>query len=230
MNAAANSPLMNAAQTGVQMALGGSGSSAVKIFLILTALSFGSAIVLSITSFTRIIIVLSFLRQAIGTPQLPPNQVMMGLSLFLTFFIMAPTMSRVHQEALGPLMDDKIGVTEALERAEKPLGEWMLKHTKEEDLALFYDISGRPRPARGEAIAFSALVPAFMVSELNTAFKMGLYVFIPMLLIDLLVGTILMSLGMMMVPPQLIALPLKLGIFLLAGGWHLVVSSLVKSF
>lgn len=230
MNAAGNTPLMNAAQAGVQMALGGSGSSAVKIFLILTALSFGSALVLSITSFTRIIIVLSFLRQALGTPQLPPNQVMMGLSLFLTFFIMAPTMSKVHKEALGPLMDDKIGVTEALERAEKPLGEWMLKHTKEEDLALFYDISGRPRPARGEAIAFSALVPAFMVSELNTAFKMGLYVFIPMLLIDLLVGTILMSLGMMMVPPQLIALPLKLGIFLLAGGWHLVVSSLVKSF
>jgi flagellar biosynthetic protein FliP len=230
MNAAANTPLMNAAQAGVQMALGGSGSSAVKIFLILTALSFGSALVLSITSFTRIIIVLSFLRQALGTPQLPPNQVMMGLSLFLTFFIMAPTMSKVHKDALGPLMDDKISVGEAIERAEKPLGEWMLKHTKEDDLALFYDISGRPRPARGEAIAFSALVPAFMVSELNTAFKMGLYVFIPMLLIDLLVGTILMSMGMMMVPPQLIALPLKLGIFLLAGGWHLVVSSLVKSF
>jgi flagellar biosynthesis protein FliP len=230
MNAAAQTPLMNAAQAGVQMALGGSGSSAVKIFLILTALSFGSALVLSITSFTRIIIVLSFLRQALGTPQLPPNQVMMGLSLFLTFFIMAPTMSKVHKDALGPLMDDKISVAVALERAEKPLSEWMLKHTKEDDLALFYDISGRPRPARGEAIAFTALVPAFMVSELNTAFKMGLYVFIPMLLIDLLVGTILMSMGMMMVPPQLIALPLKLGIFLLAGGWHLVVSSLVKSF
>ena len=230
MNAAQNTPLMNAAQAGVQMALGGSGSSAVKIFLILTALSFGSAIILSLTSFTRIIIVLSFLRQALGTPQLPPNQVLMGLSLFLSFFIMAPTASKVHKEALGPLLDDKITVTEALERSEKPLGEWMLKQTHEEDLALFYDISGRPRPARGEAIAFTALVPAFMVSELNTAFKMGLYVFIPMLLIDLLVGTILMSLGMMMVPPQLIALPLKLGIFLLAGGWNLVVSSLVKSF
>jgi flagellar biosynthetic protein FliP len=230
MNGAANTPLMNAAQAGVQMALGGSGSSAVKIFLILTALSFGSAILLSLTSFTRIIIVLSFLRQAIGTPQLPPNQVLMGLSLFLTLFIMAPTATRVHKDALGPLLDDKISVSEALDRAEKPMGEWMLKQTHEEDLSLFYDISGRPRPKRGEAIAFSALVPAFMVSELNTAFKMGLYVFIPMLLIDLLVGTILMSLGMMMVPPQLIALPLKLGIFLLAGGWHLVVSSLVKSF
>jgi flagellar biosynthetic protein FliP len=230
MNGAANTPLMNAAQAGVQMALGGSGSSAVKIFLILTALSFGSAILLSLTSFTRIIIVLSFLRQALGTPQLPPNQVLMGLSLFLSFFIMAPTATKVHQVALGPLLDDKITVNEALERAQKPLGEWMIKQTHEEDLALFYDIAGRPRPTRGEAISFTALVPAFMISELNTAFKMGLYVFIPMLLIDLLVGTILMSLGMMMVPPQLIGLPLKLGIFLLAGGWNLVVSSLVKSF
>jgi flagellar biosynthetic protein FliP len=230
MSAAPTTPLMTAAQAGVQMALGGSGSSAVKIFLILTALSFGSAILLSLTSFTRIIIVMSFLRQAIGTPQLPPNQVLMGLSLFLTLFIMAPTATRVQKDALGPLLDDKISVGEALERAEKPMGEWMLKQTHEEDLSLFYDISGRARPARGEAIAFSALVPAFMVSELNTAFKMGLYVYIPMLLIDLLVGTILMSLGMMMVPPQLIGLPLKIGIFLLAGGWHLVVSSLVKSF
>jgi flagellar biosynthetic protein FliP len=230
MNAAQNTPLMNAAQSGVQMALGGSGSSAVKIFLILTALSFGSALLLSITSFTRIIIVMSFLRQAIGTPQLPPNQVLMGLSLFLTMFIMAPTATKVHQAALGPLLDDKISVGEAMDRAEKPLGEWMLKQTHEEDLALFYDIAGRARPARGEAISFTTLVPAFMVSELNTAFKMGLYVFIPMLLIDLLVGTILMSLGMMMVPPQLISLPLKVGIFLLAGGWNLVVSSLVKSF
>src|SRR5215213_2161810 len=126
MNAAANTPLLNAAQAGVQMALGGSGSSAVKIFLILTALSFGSAILLSLTSFTRIIIVLSFLRQALGTPQLPPNQVLLGLSLFLTVFIMAPTATRVHQEALGPLLEDKITAAEALDRAQKPLGEWML--------------------------------------------------------------------------------------------------------
>src|SRR3954471_6095566 len=124
---------MNAAQAGVQMALGGSGSSAVKIFLILTALSFGSALLLSLTSFTRIIIVMSFLRQAIGTPQLPPNQVLMGLSLFLTMFIMDPTASRVQKDALGPLLDDKISVGEALERAERPVGEWMIKQTHEED-------------------------------------------------------------------------------------------------
>jgi flagellar biosynthetic protein FliP len=228
--AAAANPLVGAAQAGVQMALGGSGSSAVKIFLLLTALSFGSALLLSITSFTRIIIVLSFLRQALGTPQLPPNQVLLGLSLFLTMFIMGPTASRVHEEALGPLLDDKVTVAVALERAERPVAEWMLRQTHEDDLRLFYELSGRPRPTRSDSIAFSALVPAFMVSELGTAFRMGLYVFIPMLLIDLLVATVLMSLGMMMVPPTLIALPLKLGVFLLAGGWNMVVSSLVRSF
>jgi flagellar biosynthetic protein FliP len=232
MNAAAtgSGQLATAAQAGLQLAVSGSGSSAVKIFLLLTALSFGSALLLSLTSFTRIIIVLSFLRQALGTPQLPPNQVLLGLSLFLTMFIMAPTATRVHQEALGPLLEDKITAAEALDRAQKPLGEWMLKQTREEDLQLFYEISGRAAPRRSEPIAFAALVPAFMVSELGTAFRMGLYVFIPMLLIDLLVAAILMSLGMMMVPPTLIALPLKLGVFLLAGGWHLVVASLVRSF
>jgi flagellar biosynthesis protein FliP len=228
--AAAPHPLATAAQAGVQMALGGSGSSAIKIFLLLSALSFGSAILLSLTSFTRIIIVLSFLRQALGTPQLPPNPVLLGLSLFLTFFIMTPTITKVHQEALAPLLEDKIDISTAMEKAEKPMAEWMTRHTREEDLRLFYDISGRPVPRRGETIAFSVLVPAFMVSELGTAFRMGLYVFLPMLLIDLLVASVLMSLGMMMVPPTLIALPLKLGVFLLAGGWNLLVSSLVKSF
>lgn len=228
--ATASNPLAGAAQAGIDMALQGNGSSAVKIFLLLTALSFGSALLLSLTSFTRIIIVFSFLRQALGTPNLPPNQVLLGLSLFLTLFIMAPTASRVHDEALGPLLDDKITVQQALERAQRPLGEWMLKHTKEEDLKLFYELAGSDRPNRGQDLSFAALVPAFMVSELGTAFKMGLYVFIPMMLIDLLVAAILMSLGMMMVPPTLVALPLKIGVFLLAGGWHLVVSSLVKSF
>jgi flagellar biosynthetic protein FliP len=230
VNPTGSNALASAAQAGAQMAMGGSGSSAVKIFLVLTALSFGSALLLSLTSFTRIIIVFSFLRQALGTPQLPPNQVLLGLSLFLTFFIMAPTATRVHEQALGPLLDDKISITEALERAQKPLGEWMMKHTREDDLRLFFEISGNDRPARGQEIPFTVMVPAFMISELTTAFKMGLFVFIPMLLIDLLVAAILMSLGMMMVPPTLIALPLKLGVFLLAGGWHLVVSSLVKSF
>ncbi|MGB8296274.1 MAG: flagellar type III secretion system pore protein FliP [Polyangia bacterium] len=208
----------------------GGGSSAIKIFLILTALSFGTALVLSVTSFTRVVIVLSFLRQALGTPQLPPNQVLIGLSLFLTLFIMAPTVRRVHEQAFSPLMDDKISMSEALQRAQGPLSDWMLKQTREEDLRLFFEVSASARPARGEAVPFTVLVPAFMVSELGTAFRMGLFLFVPMLLIDLLVAVILMSLGMMMVPPTMVALPLKLGVFLLAGGWHLVVSSLIRSF
>ena len=219
------------ADLGAQLALGApTGSSAVKIFILVTALSFASALILSLTSFTRIIIVLSFLRLALGTPQLPPNPVLMGLSLFLTMFIMAPTAARVHREALGPYLEDKITATEALERGEGPLRSWMLKQTQEDDLRLFFEISGQPRPARAEALPMSVVVPAFMVSELGTAFRMGLYVLVPLLLIDVLVAAILMSLGMMMVPPQLVSMPLKIGVFLLAGGWHLVVSSMVKSF
>jgi flagellar biosynthetic protein FliP len=227
----AGGALTDAVRTGAEMAAGaGSGSTAVKIFLLVTALSFASALILSLTSFTRIIIVLSFLRQALGTPQLPPNQVLAGLSLFLTMFIMAPTATRIHRDALGPYLDDKITASQALERGEGPLREWMLKQTDDQDLRLFFEISGQPRPARGEVMPMTVVIPAFMVSELTTAFRMGLYLFIPMLLVDILIASVLMSLGMMMVPPQMIALPLKIGIFLLAGGWHLVVSSLVKSF
>jgi len=224
--------LAGAAQAGAELALGAAtgGSSAIKVFLLVTALSFASALIMSVTSFTRIIIVLSFLRQALGTPQLPPNPVLMGLALFLTMFIMAPTATRIHHDALGPYMDDKITATEALDRGEGPLREWMLKQTHEEDIRLFFEISGQARPARGEALPMTVVIPAFMVSELGTAFRMGLFVFIPMLLVDILIAAVLMSLGMMMVPPQLISLPVKIGVFLLAGGWHLVVSSLVRSF
>jgi flagellar biosynthetic protein FliP len=223
---------MDAAQAGAQVALGGAagGSAAVKIFLLLTALSFATVLILSLTAFTRIVIVLSFLRQALGTPQLPPNQVLMGLALFLTIFVMAPTGTQVHEQALKPLLADQITLSEAASRAEGPVRDFLLRQTKEDDLQLFFSISGQPRPARGEALPMTVVVPAFMVSELSTAFRMGLFVFIPMLLIDLLVSAVLMSLGMMMVPPQMVALPLKIGIFLLAGGWHLVVSSLVRSF
>jgi flagellar biosynthetic protein FliP len=154
----------------------------------------------------------------------------MGLSLFLTLFIMAPTFSKVHELAIGPLLDDQIGMSEALKKAEGPVSEWLLKHTKEDDLRLFFEISGREAPARGEAVPLQVLAPAYMVSELGTAFRMGIYIFIPMLVIDLLIASVLMSLGMMMVPPTLIALPLKLGVFLLAGGWNMLISSLVRSF
>lgn len=208
----------------------GGGSSAVKLFLLLTALSFATAALIAITSFTRIVIVLSFLRQALGTPQLPPNQVVIALSLALTAFVMAPTFSRVHADALGPYLEDRLSGQEALDRGSGPVLEFLLRQTRPEDLRLFYEISNQPRPTRADEVPLSIAVPAFMVSELTTAFRMGLFIFIPLLLIDLLVSAVLMALGMMMVPPTLVSLPLKIGVFLLADGWHLLVQSLVRSF
>ena len=222
--------LATAVQPAAQVLAGATPSTAVKLFLLITALSFASALVVCVTSFARIVIVMSFLRQALGTPQLPPNQVLIGLSLFLTVFIMAPTARRVHQEALQPLLQDRIGVVEAGDRAAGPLREFMLRQTREADLRLFYDISSTPRPTRGDAVPMTIVVPAFMVSELTTAFRMGLFLFIPLIVVDLLVSAVLMSLGMMMVPPNMISLPLKVGVFLLADGWHLVVGSLARSF
>lgn len=228
---AALQPLVAAAtDPGISISVGGSGSTSVKLFLLLTVLSFATAIILSITAFARIAIVLSFVRQGLGTPQLPPNQVVMGLSLALTAFVMAPTANQVWSEALGPYMEDQITHTEALSRATVPVRAFLLKHTQKDDLGLFLEVSGAERPETEDDVALTAAVPAFMISELTTAFRMGLFVLVPMLLIDLLVASILMSLGMMMVPPTLVALPLKVGVFLLAGGWHLLVSNLLKSF
>ncbi|AKU93013.1 flagellar type III secretion system pore protein FliP [Vulgatibacter incomptus] len=219
-----------AAEPGLQLIVGGSGSAPVKLFLLLTALSFATAVLVSITSFTRIVIVLSFLRQAMGTPQLPPNPVLIGLALAISFFVMAPTAERVYSEALGPYLEDRMEGPDAFERASAPVREFLLRQTRENDLRLFYDLSSTARPARGEEIPLSVAIPAFMVSELTTAFRMGLFLYVPLLLVDLLVAAILMSMGMMMVPPTLISLPLKVGIFLLADGWHLVVGSLARSF
>ncbi len=215
---------------GLHLAVSGGGSAPVKLFLVLTALSFATALLVSVTSFTRIVIVLSFLRQALGTPQLPPNQVVVGLALVLSFFVMAPTASRVYGEALGPYLEDRMGNAEALERASGPLREFMLRQTRDRDIALFYEISGRERPTRGAVLPMSIVMPAFMVSELTTAFRMGLFLYVPLLVVDLLVAAILMSMGMMMVPPTLIALPLKVGLFVMADGWRLVVASLARSF
>lgn len=213
----------------MQITVGG-GSSAVKLFLLLTVLSFASAALVAVTSFTRIVIVFSFLRQAMGTPQLPPNQVVIALSLALTAFVMAPTFTRVNSEALSPYLDDQINGQVALDRGSAPVLQFLLKQTRPEDLRLFYEISNRDRPTRAEDVPLTIAVPAFMVSELTTAFRMGLFIFIPMLLVDLLVSAVLMALGMMMVPPTLVSLPLKIGVFLLADGWHLLVQSLVRSF
>lgn len=221
--------VLTAAEAPMQISVGG-GSSAVKLFLLMTALSFAAGALISITSFTRIVIVMSFLRQALGTPSLPPNQVVIALSLALTAFVMAPTFSKVNQAALSPYLEDEISGQQALERGSGPVLEFLLKQTRPDDLRLFYELSGTPRPTRADEVPLTIAVPAFMVSELTTAFRMGLFLFIPLLIIDLLVSATLMALGMMMVPPTLVSLPLKVGIFLLADGWHLLVQSLVRSF
>ena len=219
-----------AAPEALQISVGGGGSTPVKLFLLLTVLSFATALLVSVTSFTRIVIVLSFLRQALGAPQVPPNQVVVGLAVVLSAFVMAPTATRVWDTGLGPFLEDRITQGEAIERASGPLREFMLRQTRDQDLALFYEIAHRPRPASGEPIPMSIVTPAFMVSELTTAFRMGLFVYVPLVIVDLLVAAILMSMGMMMVPPTLIALPLKIGLFVMADGWRLVVASLARSF
>lgn len=217
-------------EPGISLTVGGGGSAPVKLLLLFTALSFAGALVVSATCFTRIIIVFSFLRQALGTPQLPPNQVVVALALVLSSYVMAPTAQRVYDGALQPYFEDRIGHAEALERASGPLREFMLRQTREQDLALFFDVANRPRPARGEAIPMTIVMPAFMVSEVTTAFRMGLFLYVPLLLVDVLVAAILTSMGMMMVPPVMIALPLKVALFVMADGWRLVVASLARSF
>jgi flagellar biosynthetic protein FliP len=225
--AAGANPATDAA---ISVAVSGGGSAPVKLFLLLTALSFATALLVSVTSFTRIVIVLSFLRQALGVPQLPPNQVVLGLALVLSFFVMAPTAGKVYADALGPYLEDRIGHAEALDKASGPVREFMLRQTREQDLSLFYEIARQPRPAAGEVVPMSIAMPAFMVSELTTAFRMGLFLYVPLLLVDLIVSAILMSMGMMMVPPTLIALPVKVALFLMADGWRLVIASLARSF
>lgn len=217
-------------EPGLSLSVGGGSSAPVKIFLLLTALSFASALLVSVTSFTRIVIVLSFLRQALGTPQLPPNQVVIGLALVLSGFVIAPTANRVYGEALGPYLEERLPPGEALARASVPLREFMLRQTREQDLALFVELSRSPRPTRGDELPMTVVIPAFMVSELTTAFRMGLFLYVPLLLIDLLVAAVMTSMGMMMVPPMMVALPLKVGVFVMADGWRTVIASLARSF
>lgn len=214
----------------LQVSVGGGGSAAVKVFLLMTALSFASALLVSVTSFTRIAVVLSFARQALGTPQLPPNQVVVALSLALTAFVMAPTATRVYEDALGPYVDDKLSAAEAWEKGAAPVREFLLRQTRSDDLRLFYEVAHLERPTRGDVVPLQVAIPAFLVSELTTAFRMGLFVYLPLMLVDLLVASVLAAMGMSMVPPTLVALPLKVGVFLLADGWHLLVASLVRSF
>jgi len=202
----------------------------INIVIVLTVLTFAPAVLLLMSSFTRIVIVLSFLRQAMGVPQLPPNQIIVGLSLFLTFFIMAPTYERIQASALGPFMNDQIGYEEFLGRSSQELGAFMLKFTKEKDLALFMNIGGYQRPASEKDVPFKVIVPAFAISELKRAFQIGFLLYIPFLVIDMVVASVLLSAGMMMLPPVFISLPFKLMLFVLVDGWNLLTGSLVKGF
>jgi flagellar biosynthesis protein FliP len=208
----------------------GKAATVVQLLFILTVLSLAPAILMMVTSFTRIVIVLSLVRQALGTSQMPSNQIVIGLALFLTFFIMAPVWQQVNEEALKPYYEDRITGEEALALASTPVKNFMLKQTREKDLALFVRLSKEKRPEKPADISLPVLIPAFVISELKTAFQIGFLIFLPFLIVDIVVASILLSMGMMMLPPIMISLPFKLLLFVLVDGWHLIVESLIRSF
>lgn len=205
-------------------------STLMKIVGLLTVLTLAPAILIMLTSFTRIIIVFSLLRQALGTQQMPPNQVLIGISLFITFFLMSPVFNNIYQNAIAPYMDKEIPLNTAYKRAIMPLRGFMLKQTRESDLALFVDIAHIPRPKTVDDLPMRVIIPAFIISELRTAFQIGFFIYIPFLIIDMVVASILLSMGMLMLPPVMISLPFKLMLFVLVDGWHLIIESLIKSF
>ncbi|RFU61539.1 flagellar type III secretion system pore protein FliP [Peribacillus glennii] len=205
-------------------------STSVKLLLMLTVLSLAPSILILMTCFTRIVIVLGFVRTSLGTQQMPPNQVIIGLALFMTFFVMAPTFQEVNKQALTPLFEEKIDLDEAYDRASGPFKEFMSAHTRQKDLALFLDYAKIEKPKSIQDIPLTALVPAFAISEIKTAFQIGFMIFIPFLVIDMIIASVLMSMGMMMLPPVMISLPFKILLFVLVDGWYLVVKSLLQSF
>ena len=202
----------------------------IKIIFFLTLLSLAPAFMIMVTSFTRIVVVLSFLKHALGTQQMPPNQLLVGLALFLTYFTMMPVWTDINTRAIQPLMKEEINEEEALARSVEPIREFMYKHVGEKDLALFVDMAGLPRPDNREDVPTYVLIPAFITSELKTAFQIGFFLFLPFLVIDMAVASVLMSMGMMMVPPIMVSLPLKILLFVLVDGWRLVVQSTVLGF
>ncbi|WP_102346933.1 flagellar type III secretion system pore protein FliP [Bacillus sp. Marseille-P3661] len=205
-------------------------STTVQLILLLTVLSIAPSILILMTSFTRIVIVLSFVRTSLATQQMPPTQVLISLALFLTFFIMAPTFSEINDQALAPFLNGEITQEEAFEEAAKPIKAFMSKHTREKDLMLFIEYAQMERPQSLDDIPLTALVPAFAISEIKTAFQIGFMVFVPFLVIDMIVASVLMSMGMMMLPPVMISLPFKILLFVMVDGWYLVVKSLLLSF
>jgi flagellar biosynthetic protein FliP len=218
---------------GLEIRIGGGDgtlTTPVRILILLTVLTVIPAILMSVTSFTRLIIVSHFIRQALGTQTMPPNQVLIGLSLFLTWFIMQPVCDRVNKEALQPLMDGKVTEMQALDKASVPLRRFMLRYTREKDLALFMKIARLPRPKSADAVPMRVVIPAYMISEMKTAFQIGFVLYIPFLVIDMVVASILLSMGMMQLPPAMISTPFKILLFVMVDGWNLIIGSLVKSF
>ena len=205
-------------------------ATGLQILALLTVLTMAPSILVMMTSFSRIVIVLAFMRQALGTQQSPPNQILVGMAMFLTLFSMAPVGTRINNEALQPYFAERIDFVTAAKRASTPLRNFMLKQTREKDLALFLSLAGGERPATAKDVPLTTLIPAFLISELKTAFQIGFMLFIPFLIIDMVVASVLLSLGMMMLPPILISLPFKLMLFVMVDGWALIVGSLMRSF
>ena len=203
---------------------------ALQLLLLLTVLSLAPAILIMLTSFTRIVVVLSLLRHALGTQQMPANQIIIGLALFLTFFIMTPVWNTVNSQALQPYLQEEISAEKAFELAAQPIKEFMMKQTREKDIALFVKISKGERPRDPGEIKLPVLIPAFVISELKTAFQIGFMIYLPFLVLDMVIASVLLSMGMMMLPPIMISLPFKLLLFVLVDGWNLIVGSLVQSF
>jgi flagellar biosynthetic protein FliP len=206
------------------------GSNAIQIFLIIAGISLVPALLFTVTGFTRILIVLGFIRSGLGTPTAPPNQVLVGISVFLTIFVMAPTFTAIKKDAIDPLQHHKITQAQAFQRGQEPLRQFMFRQTRDKDLALFAKLAHLKQPKTRADIPTYALIPAFIISELKTAFQIGFLIFLPFLIIDLVVGATLMSMGMVMLPPVFISLPFKILLFVLVDGWNLVTQSLVQSF
>lgn len=227
-------PTVAHAAPALSLEFGGKGSDGIstslQLMLLFTLLSFAPAILIGVTAFVRIVIVLAFMRQAVGTQQMPPNQIIVALALFLTFFVMMPTFREVNTQAIQPYLQEDAPPIDTIERGFQPLRSFMLRQTREKDLALFLGVSGRERPATPADVPPEVVIPAFMISELKTAFTISFMVYIPFLVLDMVVASILTSMGMITLPPVLISLPFKLMIFVLVDGWNLLISSLIRSF
>ncbi len=226
-------PFLPIPNINLDIGLAGEGEELVtslQLLLLLTVLSLAPAFLVLMTSFTRVVIVLGFVRNALATQNTPPNQIIVGLALFLTIFLMQPIFTEINEQAIQPLLEETITQEEALDNATAPLKSFMFAQTREKDLALFVNIAGFDQPSTREDIPLTVLIPAFVISELKTAFQMGFMIFIPFLVIDMVVASTLMSMGMFMLPPVMISLPFKILLFILVDGWHLVVKSLVESF